>query len=425
MEAIAIFEILRRRVYLIVALTLVTGLAGYAISFFTPLIPEKYEATATLLVRPHDQIRIEQNNSGKEYLDFPVAQTPVVELASKTYIQIIQSPALISEVVRQLGLDHRPKKKIEPGGNILLQIEASLKAFFDEAAPYVRDTMAIIRYGRVICDDPFTKAVKDVSKGLQLKFYEDTYVFEIKYSDEDPKVAADVANATARLFIAFMENIQSSEGKASTKRLQLELEDSRQRLVDARESLEKYKQEHGTFLYKSEYDERLRVISDLTVELAKLDASYANDSLAAGTIEGNTYAKKRDRLLEALHAAQADLATLPTVERELELREADANVADATYGTVAKELKDAELASIATPEARLISPAMVPQTPSKPRHDLMAALSLLFGLMVGVGLALFLEYINRKARGVSDIEKFVGLKVIGTIPLSCAAIGHG
>ena len=128
MEVIAIFDVLRRHVYLIIMLTIVTGLAGYAISFFTPLIPERFESTATLLVRPHDQIRIEQNNSDKEYLDFPVAQTPVVESASKTYIQIIQSPALISEIVRQLGLDHRPKKKIEPGGNILLRMEASLKA---------------------------------------------------------------------------------------------------------------------------------------------------------------------------------------------------------------------------------------------------------------------------------------------------------
>jgi uncharacterized protein involved in exopolysaccharide biosynthesis len=425
MEVIAIFDVLRRHAYLIVALTVVTGLAGYAISFFTPLIPEKFESTATVLVRPHDQINIGQNNSSKEYMDFPVAQTPVVESASKTYIRIIQSPALISDIVRELGLDHRPKKNIEPGENVFLRIEASLKAFWEEAAPYFKDTMAFIRYGRVIQDDPFVKAVKDVGKGLELKSYEDTYVFEIKYSDEDPKIAADVANAAARLFIAFMENMRSSEGKDSTKRLQLELDESRQRLVDASESLQKYKQEHGTFLYKSEYDEKLRVISDLTVELAKLDAAYANESVTAGTIEGNTYGMKRDRFLKALNEAQADLVTLPTVERELQLREADVNVADTTYGTVAKELKDAELKSNAVPEARLISPGMVPQTPSKPRHDLMGGLSLFGGLMIGVGLALFLEYVNRRARGVSDIENFVGLKVIGTIPLCRGAIGHG
>ena len=60
------------------------------------------------------------------------------------------------------------------------------------------------------------------------------------------------------------------------------------------------------------------MISDLTVELAKLDAAYANESLA-GTIEGGTHAKKRDRLLKSLNEAQADLATLPTVERQLQL----------------------------------------------------------------------------------------------------------
>ena len=40
MEVIAIFDVLRRHVYLIIMLTIVTGLAGYAISFFTPLIPK-------------------------------------------------------------------------------------------------------------------------------------------------------------------------------------------------------------------------------------------------------------------------------------------------------------------------------------------------------------------------------------------------
>src|ERR1700684_3195009 len=110
MEVIALFDVLRRHVFLIVALTIVTTLAGYGISFVSILVPEKYEASATVLVRPHQPIKIDSNSSGKEYLDFPVGQTSVVESASKTYIQIIQSPELIGEVVRELGLDHRQKK---------------------------------------------------------------------------------------------------------------------------------------------------------------------------------------------------------------------------------------------------------------------------------------------------------------------------
>jgi len=281
MEVIAIFDVLRRHVYLIGALCIVTTLAGYGISFFSPLIPEKYDASAIVLVRPHHPINIEPNNSSKEFLDFPVGQTPVVESASKTYIQIIQSPALIGEVVRELKLDQKPPKKETAGGTVFEQIYASIKALYDEMEPYLKDAVAIVRYGRLLEDDPFTKAVNDVSKALVLKSYEDTYVFEIKYSDDDPQRAADVANTIARLFIEFMDTMRSSEAKDSADRLTSELERSRQRLVDARESLRDYKASHGVFLYQPEYDAKLRVISDLTVELAKLD-----QSLAAGTFEG-------------------------------------------------------------------------------------------------------------------------------------------
>jgi capsular polysaccharide biosynthesis protein len=100
MEVIDIFGVLRRRAYLILALTIVTTIAAYGMSFINALIPEKYDASAIVMVRPHDPIRIDSQIPNKEFMGFPVAQTPVVEAASKTYIQIIQSPALVSEVVR-------------------------------------------------------------------------------------------------------------------------------------------------------------------------------------------------------------------------------------------------------------------------------------------------------------------------------------
>src|SRR6266849_3691730 len=150
MEVITVFGALRRHIYLIVALCIVTTLAGYGISFFSPLIPEKYDASAIVLVRPHHPIKIEPSNSGKEILDFPVAQTPVVETASKTYIQMIQSPALIGQVVSELKLDEKPPKKVAEDGTIFTQILASLKAFYDDVEPYFKDAIAFVKYGRVL-----------------------------------------------------------------------------------------------------------------------------------------------------------------------------------------------------------------------------------------------------------------------------------
>ncbi len=414
MEEIAIFDVLRRHAYLIGALCIVTTLAGYGASFFSPLIPQKYDASAVVLVRPNQPIKIEPDNSGKDVLGFPVAQTPVVEAASKTYIQIIQSPALIGEVVRELKLAQKTPKKVAADETLFGRIDASMRALYDGITPYLKDAVEIVKYGRLVKDDPFTKAVKDVSKGLVLKSYPDTYVFEIQYSGDDPQTAADIANTTAKLFIEFLEKIRSSEAKDSADHLKTDLEQSRQRLVNARESLREYKTSHGVFLYQPEYDAKLKVISDLTVELANLDQSLAASQ--PGTFEAKSYAEKRARLIEILDERRAALATLPTIERGLQLRQADVDVANATYGTVAKELKDAEIKADPMPEARLISPAFVPRLPTHPRRVIIVLASLLTGLLVGVALAFFLEYINRKVRGINDIEDYVGLKVIGTIP---------
>lgn len=410
MEVIAIFEVLRRHARLIISLCVVTMFAGYAISFFSPLIPEKYDASVIVLVRPHRPIQIEPTNSGREFLDFPVAQTPVVESASKTYIQMIQSPALIGQVVRELKLDAKPLKRDPRDEGMLAKLSGSAEALYDEIAPYLKDAVAIVKYGRVLQDDPFEKAVKDVIAGLTLRSYEDTYAFEIKYSSEDPNTSAAVANTTARLFVQFLKKIRSSEADDAASRLKTEVEKSRQRLVDAQESLQAYKTAHGVFLYQAEYAAKLKVIGDLTFELAKLD-----ESMAAGTFEAKTYAMKRERLLKTIDDQRAGLAGLPAVERDLQLRQADVDVASTTYGVVAKELKDAEIKSDPMPEARLISAATVPKLPSSPRRVIILLVSLLTGLMAGVGLAFFLEYIRRSPHKTSDVGDFDRAKGIGAV----------
>jgi uncharacterized protein involved in exopolysaccharide biosynthesis len=409
MEEIAIFDVLRRHIYVILALGIVATLAGYGFSFV--LLPQTYEASALLLVRPHQPIKIDAQNTSKEFLDFPVSQMSMVDTAAKTYIEIIKSPALVEQVVRQLKLDQERKKKA--GNGVFASIGTAVQPLFDDVRAYFQDAVAIVRYGGLLKEDPFAKAVKRVSKGLELKSYQDTYVFQIASSNVDPQEAADVANTTAALFIKFMEELRSSEAKNSSEHLKNELERSRERLVNARLDLENYKNTHRVFLYQSEYDAKLKVISDLEVELAKLNESLAG---SRGTLAAQTYEARRGGLLEILNARRAELAGMPEIERELQLREADVAVADTAYKTVAKALKDAEMKTDPAPEAQLISSAGVPQLPSKPRRGLIVLAAMLSGLLAGAVLAFFIEYINRRVRRIQDIEDFVGLKVLGTIP---------
>jgi uncharacterized protein involved in exopolysaccharide biosynthesis len=432
MELIAILDVLRRHVTLIVALCIVSTLAGYGISFLQPLIPEQYEVSALVLVRPNEPVKITAS-TGKEYMDFPVGQTPVVEAASKTYIRIIESPALVGQVVRELELDKPRPKKVCAGDTMFGRIGAAcLKALYDEVEPYIRDAVALVKYGSPLKDDDFTKAVKNVTANLLLKSYEDTYVVEIQYRDEEGERAAAVANTLAKLFINFLNEMRSSEAKESVSRLKRELEQSLQQLVGARERLRKYKESNQVFQTQPEYDAKLKVIGDLTVELDRLDSNlamldtklggpdvgFARGTMAPRTTENNFGASKRARLRKLLADKQAELASLPMIERELQQLQTDVDVANTAYESVAKALKDAELKSDALPEARLISPSLVPQLPSRPRRLTFLEVAALAGFLVGVALAFFLEYINRTARRIEDIEDFVGLKVIGTIPLT-------
>src|SRR5258705_10961584 len=193
MEVIAILDVLRRHVILIVSLCVITTLAGYGISFLQPLIPELYEVSALVLVRPKETVKITAS-TGKEYMDFPVGQKPVVESASKTYIRIIESPARVSQVVRELELDKPRPKKVCAGDTTFGLIAACLETLYDEVEPYIKDTVAFVKYGRVLRDDDFTKAIKKVTGNLLLKSYEDNYVGEIKYRDDEVDRAAAVAD---------------------------------------------------------------------------------------------------------------------------------------------------------------------------------------------------------------------------------------
>jgi polysaccharide biosynthesis transport protein len=64
----------------------------------------------------------------------------------------------------------------------------------------------------------------------------------------------------------------------------------------------------------------------------------------------------------------------------------------------------------------IVDKARVPDRPSRPRPLLNLALSLIFGGLVGVGLALIREQIDETITDPTDIERSVGLPLLGAVP---------
>lgn len=65
---------------------------------------------------------------------------------------------------------------------------------------------------------------------------------------------------------------------------------------------------------------------------------------------------------------------------------------------------------------QLIDPAKLPEAPIKPRPVLNMAIAGVLGIMVSLGIIFLIEYLDNTVKSAEDIERRIGLPVLGSIP---------
>lgn len=90
-----------------------------------------------------------------------------------------------------------------------------------------------------------------------------------------------------------------------------------------------------------------------------------------------------------------------------------AEIANETAQVFMENVKDIMMVE----NVQVIDRAQVPDMPIKPRPQLNMAIAGVLGLMVGIFLVFLLEYLDNTIKTPDDVEKYLGLPVIGTIPL--------
>ncbi len=154
--------------------------------------------------------------------------------------------------------------------------------------------------------------------------------------------------------------------------------------------------------------------SKIQKEVSRILESMANEVQAAHAEES------------ALENSMDELKrkTSQTLQAELQLRELErrAEAARTLYQNFLgrfQETKDQE--GLQRPDARVISWAEIPTKPSYPKIKLSLLLSMVVGLMLGIGDAFLLEALDRGFRTAEQVERSTGLPILGLIP----SLGRG
>ncbi len=128
--------------------------------------------------------------------------------------------------------------------------------------------------------------------------------------------------------------------------------------------------------------------------------------------------RQREMLLQQALDAQkveANQAAEKLVQYNILKREAEAN--KQLYDDMLQKLKEAGIqAGLRSSNIRVVDPALVPGSPSRPQKARNIALGFLVGLFGGIGLALLREYLDNTIKTPDDVESLARLPSLAVVP---------
>jgi len=161
-------------------------------------------------------------------------------------------------------------------------------------------------------------------------------------------------------------------------------------------------------------------VQEARANLGELRASLDAETrrVTGGIGLGNTINRQREAELRAqLDAQRANVLRLKAVRDEASVLMRDIENAQRTYDAIVTRFTQTSLESQTTQSnISVLSQAVPPREPSSPKTLLNALVATFAGTLLGVGLALLLEWLDRRVRNAEDVVATLGLPVLGVMP---------
>lgn len=128
-------------------------------------------------------------------------------------------------------------------------------------------------------------------------------------------------------------------------------------------------------------------------------------------------AKNRDNLVRQIQIAEDESLRVGLATSKYKLVETDSETKQQLYQVITKTMNEVALsADLLANNVTLLDHAITPLRPIKPNKRLNLMLGAMFGLLMGVGTAFFLDYLDNTLRSPEDVEKYLHLTTLAVVP---------
>ena len=462
------WRMIKSRKEVVISVFLFVVLAGVVV---TLSLPKVYMASTRIAVR--------QDLPNMTPFKYQQQQQQVMTVYDmyflRTQFEIIQSRPILYEVIRNLRLQEEFGKIYSDDGSPMSPAEAYKVLADSMKVQQYRDTNLIeIRIYRSTRRSNRETACRDAARIANeiASVYRDHRMNQNRdetqrsvtamreaYQAQQKKVEeAEAKVETLRRDLKVSVVTGTEPGSASTvdnakiERLEINRIAARKNMLDRQTRLEAIKRLQGTdLLYSSAYVIQDPTLTTLRQQLTEAETILKRKQEAFGerhpdvigaqsvvadlkkkvaeTLQGQILGLQTDYEIAKrdFEAAEQDLDEakksdinahseryLPFMKAESELSR-QRQIRDTLETRVVQEAIELELPR--TP-VDVVDPAEVPEEsdPVSPKMVLNIVLSVAMGLVCGVGLVFFIEYVDTSVKTVEDIERFIGAAIIGIIP---------
>ena len=347
-------------------------------------------------------------------------QTPIYEAAASVYV----SPE--SEKGRG-GFDSMYQKKLALQDQVYI-----IKS--DRIAAMVIDALQLEkRFTTRLSEDSATNTRDDlqqwVKDNLIVTPQDDSQILIIASRGADPQLVTDMVNTACDQFIIHTLDQQMQELRRRTQWYNEQIEDLRNKAIKSKLAMIEFIEENRITFFEHGQTNVVEsggravegsLLSRLQSEKLELELAR-NELLQRYTSKHpkvQAIAAQINAIEQQIQSEYANLTERNKKLIELKIIEQDANSDEEMYNGMLKQVKEAESVSDIQQNANVfvLDYAKVPKEPISPNKVRNYLLGLLFGILGGIGMAFVVEFFDDAPKSASEIEAFVNLPIIATLP---------